>query len=310
VTENYPAAITSVTDETGFTPTVAPAPSVAMQIIVTIAGVPSGMSVGWNAFGAGLSTESGTLLLAETGAIQTSTGGNLVFSFNSTGDSTSAVETATLQFNIGLINSSSAFVSGSIPSLGTTVTPTATVSLGPIPSTSLPITPLGFATNTESGSPGTIATIGDCVTNILFPYMTNQGGFDTSFSFANTTNDVLAFGAKNGASAQSGTCTMSFWPTTDVTLASATPTGTAIQLTTPAIGAGGVYAFSQSATSFSGQTGYAIAVCRFLNGHAFAFQTNGFAQAGGPHISNGYLGLIIPNPVSGRTGTTSETLIH
>jgi len=104
VTENYPAAITSVADETGFTPTVGPAPSVPMQIIVTISGVPSGMSVGWNSFAAltNPSTASGTLTLAETGAIQTSTGGNLVFSFTSTADSTSSVETSTLSFNIGL----------------------------------------------------------------------------------------------------------------------------------------------------------------------------------------------------------------
>ena len=53
-----------------------------------------------------------------------------------------------------------------------------------------------------------------------------------------------------------------------------------------------------------------IAVCRFLNAHAFAFQINGYMLAGGPHISNGYLGLIIPNPVSGRTGANGETLVH
>jgi len=297
VTENYPAAITSVTDETGFTPTVAPAPSVAMQIIVTISGVPSGMSVGWNAFGAGASTESGTLLLAETGAVQTSTGGNLVFSFNSTGDSTSAVETATLQFNIGVLNSSSAFASGSLPSIGTVVTPTATVSLGPIPSTSLPITPLGFATNTEAASPGTIATIGDCVTNLLFPFITNQVGFDTSIQIANTTSDKLAFTSGN-ASQQNGTCTLTFYPT-DLTTQTATATGTIgspTQATSPTIPSGGVYSFQQSGSAFKNQSGYLFAVCRFVDGHGFSWVGNASPALGtsASTISQGLLALVIP----------------
>jgi len=107
----------------------------------------------------------------------------------------------------------------------------------------------------------------------------------------------LAFGAGAGAAAQTGSCTMSFWPTTDLT---AGTTGTALQSTTPTIPAGGVYAFSQSGTSFSGQSGYMIAVCRFLNAHGFAFLTSGFAQAAGPQLSHGYLGLIIPSPIGTR----------
>jgi hypothetical protein len=71
-----------------------------------------------------------------------------------------------------------------------------------------------------------------------------------------------------------------------------------------------VYAFSQSATSFSGQTGYVIAVCRFLNAHGFAFLTNGFAQSAGPQLSHGYLGLVMPNPIGGRSNSNGESLVQ
>jgi hypothetical protein len=93
-------------------------------------------------------------------------------------------------------------------------------------------------------------------------------------------------------------------------LVSSSPLGTASQYTTPTIPAGSVYAFSQSATSFSGQTGYVIAVCRFLNAHGFAFLTNGFAQAAGPQLSHGYLGLVLPNPIGGRTNSNGESAVQ
>jgi hypothetical protein len=323
ITENYPAAITSTSDETGFTPSVLPAPANGSQVVVTLAGVPAGMSVAFGTAGvpAGNSVQTVTgpttfTLSSTTGtAIQTvpAGGGNLTWTFIAANgnDSTAVSESTTLNFTIGAVTSGAFTANSPFPPIGSTVNPTATVSYGPVvPTSTLPITPVGFATYPEAAAAG-IATIGDCVTNILFPYMTNQGGFDTSFSFANTSSDALAFGAGNGATATNGSCVMTFWPTSDTTLASASPLGTTLQLTTlPTIPAGSVYAFNQSQTIFSGQTGYAIAVCRFLNAHAFAFQINGYMLAGGPHISNGYLGLVIPNPVSGRTGANGETLVH
>jgi len=169
---------------------------------------------------------------------------------------------------------------------------------------------VSFATNNEGG--GTIATISDCVTNMLFPYVTNQNGYDTSFSIANTTSDDLAFGAGAGATPQNGSCTLTLWPTTDTTLAASSPLGSTVQYTTPTISAGQVYAFSAggNSTPFAGQTGYIIAVCRFLNAHGFAFLTNGFAQPAGPQLSHGYLGLVLPNPIAGRAASNGETLVQ
>jgi hypothetical protein len=305
VAENYPAALTSTADETSFSPlgTIANGSLVS----VVISNIPSGLGVlstGTSAVTPVASTIVATLIAA-TPAYQTSTGAALTYTFAITGDSTASVESFTTGFTIGLPNSKGTALSGSVgtlPSLGTIVTATAAVSLAP--SSGI----VSFATNNEGG--GTVASISDCVTNMMFPYVTNQNGYDTSYSIANTTNDDLAFGAGQGATSQSGSCTLSLWPTTDTTLGSASPLGTASQYTTPSIPSGSVYAFSQSGTSFSGQTGYVIAVCRFLNAHGFAFLTNGFAQSAGPQLSHGYLGLILPNPITGRTSSNGETLVN
>jgi hypothetical protein len=309
VGENYPAALTSTTpDESGFTPITTVANGSLVSIV--IANVPSGLGVQANATSTPASNTPATstilaTLVSSTAAVQVSTGSALTYTFAITGDSTSAVESFTEGFTIGLPNSKGTALSGSagpLPSIGTIVSATATVSLAP--SSGI----VSFATNNEGG--GTVATISDCVTNMLFPYVTNQNGYDTSFSVANTTNDDLAFGAGAGATPQSGSCTLSLWPTTDTTLASASPLGTASQYTTPTIPSGSVFAFSQSGTSFSGQSGYIIATCRFLNAHGFAFLTNGFAQSAGPQLSHGYLGLVLPNPIAGRSASGGESAVQ
>ena len=350
VGENYPAAITSTADETAFSALGTIANGSLINIVLSnvpsglavqangysVAGIVTasgGSTAALEVFGTPIGTTpavntagppatapfQGAValvpgagpgaytvnLLAATPAYQASTGSTMTWTFSVVGDSTSALETFSVYFGIGLPNSKNTGVSGSIaalPSIGTIVTATAAVSLAP--SSGI----VSFATNNEGG--GTIATISDCVTNMMFPYVTNQAGYDTSFSIANTTSDDLAFGAGQGATAQSGSCTMSLWPTADTTLASSSPLGTASQYTTPTIPSGTLYAFSQSGTSFSGQTGYVIAVCRFLNAHGFAFLTNGFAQSAGPQLSHGYLGLVLPNPITGRTSSNGETAVN
>jgi len=307
VSENYPAAFTSVTDESSFTGTVYTVANGSL-INIVISNVPAGLAVqatGNTVTSSGSNTPAFALVSSNNFTV--STGAAITYTFAVTADSTGSIESFTESFAIGLPNSGgTAFASpgGSLPAIGTVVNATATVSLGP--SSGI----VSFATNNEGS--GTVATISDCVTNLLFPYVTNQNGYDTSYSVANTTSDALAFGAGNGANKhlQNGSCTLSLWPTNDTTLSSASPLGTASQYTTPTIPAGSVYAFSPSATSFSGQTGYVIAVCRFLNAHGFAFLTNGFAQSAGPQLSHGYLGLVLPNPIAGRTASGGESAVQ
>ncbi len=331
--ENYPAAVTSSTDETNFTGAIYTISNGSL-VNVSIANVPSGLAVAVGGYtvtfnGSSLVTTSGgstpiapqalgsplynatttgaifngstavttaaswpgsyTLSLASGSAVQTSSGGTLSWTFSVTGDSTSAVEAFTVGFTIGLPTSSGAAISGttgSLASIGTVVTATATVSLSPSSGV------VSFATNNEGG--GTVATIGDCVTNLLFPFSTNQAGFDTTVMISNTSADKTAF-PTGGAAAQSGTCTMTFYPTdlTTQTSSSSGTAGTPSQFTTPTIPAGGAYSFAQSTSSFKGQSGYMFAVCRFLDAHAFSFVVNGTPSTG--TISQGLLALVIPN---------------
>ncbi len=329
VTENYPAALTSTADETGFTPTVLPAPANGSNVTIVVTGVPSGMSVNapspvanntvatpaGNVPGGGANSNM-VLTLSSGTALQTSTGGALTWTYAVTGDSTAVAESITLPFQIGVL-SSGAFAAGSIPSIGTTVTPTATVSYAPIVSGSTPYTPVQFATNTEGS--GTVATIGDCVTNLLFPFIANTVGFDTSVQITNTTADKLAFTSGN-ASPQSGTCTLSFYPTSDLSLATAN-TGVPSQATTPTIPAGGVYSFQQSGSSFKNQAGYLFAVCKFVDAHGFSWVGNASPALGtsAATISQGLLALVIPQAEIGAkrlgafgpiAGVTYESLAH
>jgi hypothetical protein len=291
VKENYPAAFTSLADENSFSPlgTI----SNGSWISVAVANVPTGFGVSWTSWTAAGTSPAVVLSPAGSspaaGVAQISTGGTLTFTFLVTGDSTSLIDSGTLLFAIGYTNGKSTpALTGTVaPPLGTVVTATATVSLAPSSGT------VSFATNNEGG--GTIATLGDCVTNLLFPFSTNQVGFDTNIQISNTSADALAFPTKGSASPQAGTCTMTYYPT-DLTTQTGTAAGTAgtpTQFTTPSIPAGGAYSFAQSTSTFKGQSGYMFAVCRFLDAHGFSFVVNGTPTTG--TISQGLLALVIPN---------------
>jgi hypothetical protein len=322
VTENYPAALTSTADENGFTPITTAANG--SLVGVTINNLPSGFGV---SFASAVAQGTSTIVLTPntpTGAsnspasgtsVAISGGSPIVYTFVVTGDSTSAIDSSVITFNIGYTNGKSTpSLSGTTATaLGTVVTATATVSLAPGSGI------VSFATNNEGS--GTIATLGDCVTNLLFPFSTNQAGFDTNVQISNTSADKASF-PSGGATAQSGTCTLTFYPTdlTTQTSSVAGTAGTPSQFTTPTIPAGGAYSFAQSTSSFKGQSGYMFAVCRFLDAHGFSFVVNGTPSTG--TISQGLLALVIPNgsiatgrlanPFAGNTyvAGTYEALFH
>jgi len=133
-----------------------------------------------------------------------------------------------------------------------------------------------FAATTNAALNG--SKFNTCTTSLLFPFVTNQAGFDTGFSIANTSVDPF------GTSNQSGTCTLSFYQGT---------TGNPTSFTTAPVTAGQVFTglISVLAPSFQG---YMIAQCGFQYAHGFAFITDGF---GGPGrgLSQGYLAGVIPD---------------
>jgi len=301
VAERYPAALTITGQEAGFTPSYTVVNGTT--VTVALAGVPTGMGVVFSGVNAGVAGSAAaqaaygvnppapagsTIGVTASSAFQA---GNGSFTFTITGGATSLTEAFELDFKIGSLNSAGTALSGtSIAALGTTQNITATVSLGPVQAANAG--PVSFAANTQGS--GTIATIGDCVTNLLFPFVTNQVGFDTSIQISNTSSDALAFSSGN-ANKANGVCTLTLYPT-DLTTQTATAAGTVgtpSQITTPNIPSGGVVSFLQSGTSFKGQSGYVLAVCRFLDAHGFGFVLNG-PQATAT-ISQGLLALVIPN---------------
>jgi hypothetical protein len=171
------------------------------------------------------------------------------------------------------------------------------VSFSPIGSTVIPNFAVTGSTTTLTGS-----TFNLCTTSLLFPFVTNQLGFDTGLAISNTSTDP--FGT-NGATAQAGTCTLNFY-------GSGAPSPA--NVTTPSVPSGTTYAQALSGVA-AGFQGYMIAQCAFQFAHGFAFITDGVGANGG--LSHGYLAGIIPdvnqvargaNPLSVATAGTGESL--
>jgi hypothetical protein len=165
---------------------------------------------------------------------------------------------------------------------------------------------LSFAPTATSGVPSSTASIprfigstaaasnifsiNICRTILLYPYLTNQGGFDTGLSIANTSQDSIVpiTGASN-ASAQSGSCTLTWFGGT-----TAAPTVPPAASNTGTIGAGTVYTNTLQTLAPTFQ-GYMFAVCNFQYAHGFAF----ISDVGARNLAMGYLALVIPDPGTG-----------
>jgi hypothetical protein len=147
-------------------------------------------------------------------------------------------------------------------------------------SSSLPIPRFAFG----NAPTGNIFTINVCRTILLYPYITNQVGFDTGLTVANTSQDpVFSTGAQNGA------CTFTYYGGT--TAAPTTPPG---PTSTGNIAAGTVWANTLGTVAPTFQ-GYAFAVCNFQFAHGFAF----ISDVGARNLAMGYLALVIPD-IGGR----------
>jgi hypothetical protein len=137
--------------------------------------------------------------------------------------------------------------------------------------------------------PDTIVTISRCTTTILFPFVTNQSGFDTGLVIANTSDDWQLMNTEP----QNGKCTIHHIGST--TGGGAAPPDAisedvnAGELLIWTLSGGNSAQGIEPAPEFQG---YIIAVCEFQYGHGFAFITNGFG--GIPTVAHGYLALIIP----------------
>jgi hypothetical protein len=122
-----------------------------------------------------------------------------------------------------------------------------------------------------------LLAINICRTILLYPFVTNQAGFDTGLAIANTSTDPF------GTGPQAGSCALNWYSGTG----SPSPTNTG------SIASGTVYTTLASTTVPNFQ-GYMIAVCQFQYAHGFAF----ISDLGARNLAMGYLALVIPDPTT------------
>lgn len=160
--------------------------------------------------------------------------------------------------------------------------------------------------------------LGLCNTTLLFPYVTTLAGYETGIAITNTSTDP--FGTANGASNQSGTCSLNFYGTTNLTTPTSITNVTAPNTTTS--GSNGVIPSGQT-SGFAVSTitggpgvnfdGYIIAQCAFQYGHGFAYLLSN-PTTPTSSTAMGYLALVIPDTTqASRNGalvpaTPSEVL--
>lgn len=157
----------------------------------------------------------------------------------------------------------------------------------------------------DNATPRAAFNINQCVTNLLFPFVTNQAGFDTGIAISNTSRDPFA---DNAGRLQAGTCTLNYY--------GSTPSGPApsAQTTNANVDAGSTVSFVLSSggglgvAGTPGFQGYMIAQCRFQFAHGFAFITDG--PIGQAQVAEGYLALVMDSGIVSRTGSFSEVLAH
>jgi hypothetical protein len=164
------------------------------------------------------------------------------------------------------------------PGFSTVATSAVTVTVTPAPTGSINPT-LAIPNFAASSNPAlSLSAFSVCQTSLLFPFVTNQLGFDTGIVLANTSTDPFA--GVSSAVATPGTCALNFYgagaPTPSTAVAA--PGGTQASGTTNA------FQLSSVAPGFQG---YVIAVCNYLYGHGYAFIEYDLTQANG--VAEGYL---------------------
>jgi hypothetical protein len=142
----------------------------------------------------------------------------------------------------------------------------------------------------DSSAARKVLTINICRTVLLYPFVTNQAGFDTGVSIANTSQDPF------GTGTQAGSCKLYYYGGT--TAAPTTPPGVG---DTGNIPAGTVYAqpISVIAPTFQG---YMFALCNFQFAHGFA----SVGDVGFRNLMTTYLALIIPDPAGFSSGRSAS----
>jgi hypothetical protein len=190
-----------------------------------------------------------------------------------------------------------------IPGLGTSV----------VAGTYAPLSTQGNATSYSNYHPRFVDdstdeetfTINSCSTSLLWPYITNQAGFDTGMVISNTSMDPW------GNNEQDGPCVVHYYGFT----MGGGPAPAPVPIPEVLAGEHAIWTLSSGGTvQTSGGTiapvpgfqGYAIAICEFQYAHGYAF----ISDIGASKLAQGYLALIISGKfyTLPRDGSYSEPL--
>jgi hypothetical protein len=120
-----------------------------------------------------------------------------------------------------------------------------------------------------------------CATTLLFPYVTNLGGFDTGIAITNASTGAST--TLSPITAASGTCSVMFY-------------GTGVPTTNPYVtavvgtGAAAVQVFDVG-TVAPGFSGYVVATCNFQGGHGYAFLSDGLGSGTG--VAANYIAVVL-----------------
>jgi len=205
------------------------------------------------------------------------------------------LQSETLEFGIGV--AFTANTANNLPGLGAA---TVAGSFAPLSTVVMASNSAAIPRFANVSNPTTAFTINSCSTNLLFPFLTNQAGFDSGIAISNTSSDGY------GTSPQSGACKLNYYG--DTTGGGAAPTAQtsaaipAGKQLTAVLSTGGNYGIAAT----PGFQGYLIAQCAFQYAHGFAF----ISDVGANRISEAYLALVLDGGLSSRTLFSSEVLGH
>jgi len=172
---------------------------------------------------------------------------------------------------------------------------TVTTSYAPSPATPGASVPATIPTIPYFANTGTVLNASAftvCQTTLLFPFVTNQLGFETGLAIANTGLDNLGAAGASVAKGQAGACTFNFYGS--IAGEGGAQPATPAAANFPKVGTivtGTTHADVMTNVVGGPFQGYAIAVCPFLYAKGYAFIASGLTTPSG--VVQGYVADVI-----------------
>ncbi len=244
---------------------------------VNLAATPTGTFTGSGAFFGGVNPFKGPGAIAPyTNAVQLPTSGGVATAVYEVGNADPFAQEAA---NIPVLVAYVANTSNNLPATGQA---TATVSFAPLSNVNTASATAPIPRFCNKSTAVNVWHIDLCTCNLLFPFVSNQAGFDTGIAIANTSLDTL-----NGVAPQAGTVTLSYYGNT--TGGGAAPANQ----TSKVVNAGEELVFTLSTggdhgiAATPGFQGYIVAQMQFQWCHGFAF----ISDVGAQKLAEGYLAI-------------------